>query len=119
MGVEDGCAGDRGVAQLGEIGGLHVVAEGDVPRRAAGWSPAIVRNSVVLPAPLGPTMPIRSPRRAARNGLRATVTASLASEPSGRSAPRPGGSPAARSSSRMTSFARAGPRTRRGRCRAA
>ena len=57
---------------------------------SAGRSPAIVRRSVVLPAPFGPTIPIRSPRRAARNADRATVTGSAASEPSGARAPRPG-----------------------------
>ena len=35
-----------------------------------------------MPAPFGPTMPIRSPRWAARNGTRATVCGSVAGVPS-------------------------------------
>ena len=42
-----------------------------------------------MPAPFGPTIPIRSPRWAARNGTRATTCGSVAGSPSGRTAPAP------------------------------
>ena len=69
--VEDRRAGDRRVAELGQVGELDVLAEiqDPVERRS---SPAIVRSSVVLPAPFGPTMPTRSPRRSSSHGTRAT-----------------------------------------------
>ena len=72
--VEDGRARDRRAAELGEVAELDVVAEGRATPSSGGRSPAIVRRSVVLPAPFGPTIPIRSPRWAARNAERATVT---------------------------------------------
>ena len=91
QGVEDRRAGDRRAAQLGEVAELDGVAERQPARRVGGSSPAIVRRSVVLPAPFGPTIPIRSPRWAARNGDPGhAVGATVAGSPSASVAPRPG-----------------------------
>ena len=81
--LEDRGAGDRGVAQLGEIATATTWWPKITLPSSGGRSPAIVRSSVVLPAPFGPTIPIRSPRCAARNGAFATVTGPAASVPSG------------------------------------
>ena len=90
-GVQDGRARDGGVAQLGQVGGLHVVAERDAAlerRQVARDRPQQRRLArPVRPDDADPLAPA-----AARNGVLATVTGSLASEPSGRSAPRPGSS---------------------------
>ena len=89
-GVEDGRARDRGVAQLGEVGGLHVVAEGDRPverRQVARDRPQQRRLArAVRPDDADPLAALR--RRG--TGSARPSRARSASEPSGRSAPRPG-----------------------------
>ena len=79
---------------------------------SGGSSPAIVRSSVVLPAPFGPTMPIRSPRWATRTGPRDRRRLGRR-PPSTWTAPRPGGTrrrrPRAGRRSRPSATARASP----------
>ena len=54
------------VAQLVEVGDLHVGAQAHAARSGASL-PRISLSSVVLPAPLGPMRPMRSPRMTMRS----------------------------------------------------
>ena len=92
--VEQGVE-DRGAARSPRRGAARGSRAGralpNVSRPSIGGSsPAIVRRSVVFPAPFGPTIPMRSPRCAARNGIRATGRGTIDGRPSASVAPRPG-----------------------------
>ena len=68
--VEHRRAGEAPVAELGQVAGLHVAPDADeaIERRAARRRSCAAASS--CPPPLGPTMPIRSPRRASRRSTR-------------------------------------------------